>query len=67
MKIRHRISELRQSIVAVQSELGKGHITDAQALAAKIDRALEDWSFDLMRIPSDERQSYRSPNAFYHH
>ncbi|WP_336967657.1 hypothetical protein [Sphingobium aromaticiconvertens] len=67
MKVKRRISELRQSIVAVQSELGKGHITDAQALAAEIDRALEEWSFDLMRIPPDERQSYRSPNAYYHH
>ena len=65
MKIMRRISQLRQSIDNVQSELGKGHITDAQAFAAKIDIVLEEWSLDLMRIPPDERKSYRSVNAYY--
>ena len=66
MRIRNRISELRQSLHIMQSELGKCHIGDAQALAAKIDHTLEEWSFDLMHIPPDDRQKYRSSNGFYY-
>lgn len=67
MKSIQRISELRTALWAMQSELGKGHITDAQAVAAKIDYELEEWGFDLMRIPRDDRHKCRSVNGFYHH
>lgn len=41
-------------------ELGRSQIGTAKSLAAN----LENWKFDLLRIPHDERKLYQSPNPY---
>lgn len=63
MSVRSKLSDLRDSLSHMQRELSKGHVDLAQHLAASIDRDVEDWYLDSLRIHHDDRHKYRLPNG----
>lgn len=67
MKNTQKVDKLIRSLNAVQGELVRGHISKAKAFAAKLEYELNEFNFDLMRIPPSERQKYRCPSAYYRH
>jgi len=67
VKNTQKVDKLIRSLNAVQGELVRGHISKAKAFAAKLEYELNEFNFDLMRIPPAERQKYRCPSAYYRH
>lgn len=63
MSVRRKLSVLRDSLSHLQQELCVGHIDVAQHIAASIDRDVEDWYLDSLRVHPDDRHKYRLPNG----
>lgn len=71
MRTAHRISELAIQLNELQACLGQasnrvtGKVIEAQRIAAELALSLEDWHLDSLRIPQEERSSYRAQNPYY--
>ncbi|MBB2969841.1 hypothetical protein [Mesorhizobium sp. RMAD-H1] len=66
MRTIRRVSTLAALLDEIQSELGRAQVEAAQRLAAEMAGQLEDWRFDLLRIPHEERSRYQAPNGYWY-
>ncbi|EIW8495254.1 hypothetical protein ACNDVF_004994 [Escherichia coli] len=60
------IDEIQRELASAAKGKARDRLENARRLAAQLDYQCEDWHLELLRIPPQEREQYRSANGYYY-
>ncbi|MGQ0756772.1 hypothetical protein ACT43E_20885 (plasmid) [Acinetobacter baumannii] len=64
--IHNMIDEIQRELAKAAKSGMRDKLETARRLAAQLDYQCEDWHLELLRIPPQEREQYRSVKGYYY-